>query len=289
MVASQLKGQITVVTGANSGVGLSVAGLLARAGADVTMVCRSPERGEQALAEVQREGAVAGADVRLELADLSRQADVRSLAGRLAARLPAIDILVNNAGVWLHRRETSPEGFELMFATNHLGPFLLTHRLLDALAAGRGRIVNVSSHAHRYGDLRRAELETIVRSDAWRGSFKAYGDTKLANILFTFESARRWADRGITADTLHPGTLATGIVRRNRSALGLLMRMTMSFLPRPGVGGEAVMRLVEDPAPNVVSGRYFKGRKEERADAQAYDADLARELWDRSLAWTGEA
>ena len=282
-----LNGQVAVVTGANSGVGKSAAELLARAGADVTMVCRSRERGEPAVADVRRAGAAGGADVRLERADLSLQADVRALADRLAARLPAIDILVNNAGVWLHGRQITPDGFEVTFATNHLGHFLLTHRLLAPLAAGRGRIVNVSSEAHRNGDLRRAALEAIVRGDAWRGGFQAYGDTKLANALFTFESARRWGARGITANAMHPGVLRTRIWRKNRSALGMLLNAAKGLMPKPDVGGRAVMRLVDDPARDEVTGRYFKVETEVAATAQAYDGDLARELWDRSLEWTG--
>ena len=288
-----LKGQVAVVTGANSGVGKSAAELLARAGADVTLVCRSRERGESALADVRQAraaaGAAAGTDVRLELADLSVQDDVRALADRLAAHAPAIDILVNNAGVWLHRREITSDGFEITFATNHLGHFLLTHRLLAPLAAGRGRIVNVSSEAHRNGDLRRAPLEAIVRGDAWKGGFQAYGDTKLANALFTFESVRRWSARGITANAVHPGVLRTQIWRKNRSALGLLLNAAKGLMAKPEVGGRAVMRLVGDPARDEVTGRYFKVDSEVAATAQAYDEDLARELWDRSLEWTGAA
>ncbi len=282
-----LKGQVAVVTGANSGVGKSAAELLARAGADVTMVCRSRERGEPAVADVRRTGAAAGADVRLELADLALQTDVRALADRLAARFPAIDILVNNAGVWLHRHEITSEGFEVTFATNHLGHFLLTHRLLAPLAAGRGRIVNVSSEAHRNGDLRRAALEAIAHGDAWKGGFQAYGDTKLANALFTFESVRRWSAHGITANAVHPGVLRTRIWRKNRSALGMLLNAAKGLMAKPEVGGRAVMRLVEDPARDEVTGRYFKVETEVTATAQAYDEDLARELWDRSLEWTG--
>lgn len=289
MSETELKGQIAVVTGANSGVGRSAAELLAAAGADVTLVCRSRERGEAALAEVRQAGAGADPEVRLELADLSLQADVRALADRLAARLPAIDILVNNAGVWLHRREITPDGFEATFATNHLGHFLLTQRLLVALAAGRGRIVNVSSEAHRNGDLRRAPLGAIVRGDAWKGGFQTYGDTKLANALFTFESVRRWGARGVTANAVHPGVLATRIWRKNRSALGLLLNATKAFMAKPEVGGQAVMRLVEDPARDDVTGRYFKVESEVAASAQAYDEGLSRELWDRSLEWTGIA
>ena len=196
---------------------------------------------------------------------------------------------MNNAGVWLHRREITSDGFVITFATNHLGHFLLTHRLLAPLAAGRGRIVNVSSEAHRNGDLRRGALEAIVRGDAWKGGFQAYGDTKLANVLFTFESVRRWSARGITANAVHPGVLRTQIWRKNRSALGLLLNAAKGLMAKPEVGGRAVMRLVEDPARDEVTGRYFKVESEVAATAQAYDGDLARELWDRSLEWTGVA
>ena len=186
-----LTGQTAVVTGANAGVGRSATEMLLRAGAHVTMVCRSRERGERALAEL-REASAAGSasphpQIALEIADLSRQADVRAAAGRIADRHPAIDILVNNAGVSQMRPVLSANGFELTFATNHLGHFLLTHLLLEPLEAGRGRIVNVSSRGHRGGDLRRASLDDIARGRAWKGPLQAYADSKLATILFTFE------------------------------------------------------------------------------------------------------
>ncbi len=145
----------------------------------------------------------------------------------------------------------------------------------------------MSSEAHRNGDLRRAVLEAIVRGDAWKGGFQAYGDTKLANALFTFESVRRWGTHGITANAVHPGVLRTRIWRKNRSAPGLLLNLAKGLMAKPEVGGRAVMRLVEDRARDEVTGRYFKVETEVAATAQAYDEDLARELWDRSLEWTG--
>ena len=285
-MSSLLKGQAAVVTGANSGVGRSAAELLARAGANVTMVCRSRSRGEQALVQVRETGKAAGAQVALELADMSRQEDVRDLAARLAARLPAIDILVNNAGIAARRCVMSAEGFELTFATNHLGHFLLTHRLLDQLAAGRGRIVNVSSEAHRSGKLRRAPLEAIARGQAWKGSLQAYSDSKLANVLFTFESVRRWGARGITADALHPGVLATEIWNKRAALVRLFIRPFTWFMAGPEVGGEAVMHLVGDPSRDAGTGRYFKVRTETEPDPRAHDVALAHELWERSLEWT---
>ena len=286
-----LEGQVAVATGANSGVGRSAAEMLLRAGAHVTMVCRSRERGERALGELREMSAAAGTSPRprvtLELADLSRQADVRAAAEHIAARHPTIDILVNNAGISQMRPVLSADGFELTFATNHLGHFLLTHLLLEPLAAGRGRIVNVSSRGHRGGDLRRASLEDIARGRAWKGPLQAYADSKLANILFTFESVRRWGARGITANAVHPGVLATDIWNKAPWIARLLIRPFTWFMDRPEVGGAAVMSLVGDSAGDTVTGRYFNVQSRERPSPQAEDEILARELWERSLDWTG--
>ncbi|MDE0473138.1 MAG: SDR family NAD(P)-dependent oxidoreductase [Gammaproteobacteria bacterium] len=300
-MSSSLKGQVAIVTGANSGVGRSAAEMLLGAGAHVTMVCRSRERGERALAElrVARDqaalggqlnellpGDTGGARVDLELADLSRQEDVRALAELLAARLPAIDILVNNAGVTRPQCVQSPEGFELTFATNHLGHFLLTRLLRERLKAGRGRIVNVSSRGHRSGDLRRAGLEDIARGRAWEGALQAYADSKLANVLFTSETARRWGARGITANAVHPGVLATEIWKKTSLGPRLLLLPFTWVMSSPDVGGKAVMNLVEDPSRDDVTGRYFHVLKEQRPSEQAHDESLARELWERSVEWT---
>ncbi len=305
-MSSSLKGQVAIVTGANSGVGRSAAEMLLQAGAHVTMVCRSRERGERALAELRAAGLrgvrnraalggqlnepvagdSGGAGVDLELADLSRQEDVRDLADRLASRLPAIDILVNNAGVTRPQCVHSPEGFELTFATNHLGHFLLTRLLREGLEAGRGRIVNVSSRGHRSGDLRRAELEDIARGQAWDGALQAYADSKLANVLFTLETVRRWGARGITANAVHPGVLATEIWKKTSLAPRLLLLPFTWFMSSPDVGGRAVMNLVEDPSRDDVTGRYFHVLKEQGPSAQARDESLARELWERSVEWT---
>ncbi len=298
MTAGSLRGQVAVVTGANSGVGRSATEMLLRAGVHVTMICRSRDRGERALAELRDTAAAeryppggvhgesAGSCVALELADMSRLEDVRTTAERIAARVPAIDILVNNAGVAQARRVESPEGFELTFATNHLGHFLLTHLLLDQLEAGRGRIVNVSSRGHRHGDMRRAPLEDIARGRAWKGALQAYGDSKLANILFTTESVRRWGDRGITANAVHPGVLATDIWNKTPRVVRFLIRPFTWFMDKPDVGGAAVMNLVKDPARDDINGRYFSEQDEELPSVQARDEALARELWDHSLEWT---
>ena len=181
-------------------------------------MCRDRQRGERALAEVG--AAHPGATAALEIADLASLGSVRELGGRLRERLARIDILVNNAGAWRNRLELTGDGFERTLATNHLGHFLLTHLLLEQLQDG-AQIVNVSSEAHRSADLRRAPLEEIVRGRAWSGGFRAYADSKLANLLFTLEAVRRWEGTGITVNALHPGALATRIWNQNTGAFAI--------------------------------------------------------------------
>ena len=277
-----LTGRAAVVTGANSGVGRSVTELLLAAGAEVTLVCRDRARGEQALAELERSRPGAAA---LELADLSSPDAVRGLASRLTDRLAGIDILVNNAGLALDRLQTTAEGFELTFATCHLGHFLLTNLLLQRLRSG-GRIVNVSSMVHRSGNLLRAPLDDIARGRAWKGGFQAYSDAKLANVLFTVEAARRFQDHGISADALHPGALATNIWSGYHGVLGMLVRSLAIFMRNPDVGGNAVMAAIRRSEPGG-SGRYFHVTDERKPQQQAENRDLARDLWERSLTWTG--
>ena len=278
-----LTGRAAVVTGANSGVGRSVTELLLAAGAEVTLVCRDRGRGEQALAELERSRP--GAAAVLELADLSSPDAVRGLASRLTDRLAGIDILVNNAGLALDRLQTTAEGFEMTFATCHLGHFLLTNLLLHRLRSG-GRIVNVSSMVHRSGNLLRAPLDDIARGRAWKGGFQAYSDAKLANVLFTVEAARRFQEHGVSADALHPGALATNIWSGYHGLLGLFVRSLAIFMRNPDVGGDAVMAAIRRSEPGG-SGRYFRGNVERKPQPQAENRDLARDLWERSLAWTG--
>ncbi len=284
---SVLSGKTAVVTGANSGVGRSATELICAAGAHVIMVCRSQSRGERAREEILR--SQKDARLELEVADLVDLAQVRGLGERLSGRLDRVDLLINNAGVWRQSRETSPDGFEVSFATNHLSHFLLTHLLLPPLLEHQGRVINVSSEAHRRGDFRRSTIDSIARGEAWKNGIQAYGDSKMANILFTRGLVQRYGSRGLTAAAVHPGVLATRIWNQNSGPLSWLMRAAKPLLAKPSVGGQAVARLATHPRPEEVTGLYFKIEEEVEASAQAQDVDLANQLWDKSVEWTGMA
>ncbi|MEJ2371031.1 MAG: SDR family NAD(P)-dependent oxidoreductase [Gemmatimonadales bacterium] len=276
-----------VVTGANSGVGRSTAELLAAAGASVVMVCRTEERGRAALEAVRRRSSVS--NVQLELADLSSLRSVRDLAARLRDRVGPIDVLVNNAGVYRARRQVSEDGFEMTMAVNHLGHFLLTNLLVQQFVEAGGLVISVSSDGHRGGDLKRASVEDILRGRVPFSGFKAYADSKLANVLFAFELSRRTGHAGLAAAALHPGVLSTRIWHQNLDPLSLMMRAFKPLMNRPSTGGKAVCRLVVDCAAADVDGRYFHVEKESKAADQAYDRELAQELWDESARLTGMA
>ncbi|MDH3735345.1 MAG: SDR family NAD(P)-dependent oxidoreductase [Gemmatimonadota bacterium] len=276
---ADLTGQLIVVTGANSGVGFSLSRMLLDAGAHVIMVCRSRERGEKAL-EALGGSPRPGRD-ELEIADISDPGSVRDLATRLQ-RFDGIAALVNNAGVWRNSLERTAGGFEVTMATNHLGHFLLTRLLMDQLASGGNRIVNVSSEAHRSGKLARAPLRDVMTGAAWKGGLQAYSDSKQANVMFTSELVRRFGDEGLIANSVHPGVLATRIWNKNPGPLTLFMRLFKLIMKSPDVGGRAVLRLLSDPDLADVTNTYFKVEDASPAQPTALDADLARDLWELS-------
>jgi NAD(P)-dependent dehydrogenase (short-subunit alcohol dehydrogenase family) len=266
--------QTILVTGGTDGLGRRVAGDLAARGATLLLHGRDPVRGEEALWEVQRAGG--GRESRLLLADLSSLDDVRGLAAEVARSVPRLDALVNNAGIApTEERRESADGIELTFAVNYLSHFLLTALLLDLLErSAPARIVNVASIGQQPIDFDDPLLE--------RGysQFRAYSQSKLAQILFAFELAERLGtDAGVTANALHPATLMnTRMVRE--SGFGT---------PRSTVeeGARATGRLVADEALEGVTGRYFDGADDARADTQAYDSEARRRLWDLSEQLTG--
>ena len=273
-------GKVCVVTGANTGIGLETARALARLGATVVMTARSRARGEAALEDVRRSSP--GAKVEPLDLDLAALASVRAAAAELAKRHPRIDVLVNNAGLFLTQREETKDGFEMTFGVNHLGPFLFTRLLLEQLeAAAAARIVNVASDEHR----RAAGLE-LDDLDARRrySGVMAYARSKLANVLFTRELARRLAGTRVTANALHPGGVRTEIGQGGdaRGAIRILLALLRPFLLTPAQGALTSIHLASSPEVEGVTGRYFVKCRESTPSAAALDDEAARRLWEES-------
>ena len=276
-----MTGRVCLITGATSGIGRAAALALARLGATAILVARDRARGETALATVRAASPTGSGD--LVVADLSSQAEIRRLAGEVAARHPALHVLVNNAGAIYGRRETTADGVERTLATNHLAYFLLTALLLDRLrASAPARVVNVTSDAH-FGA--RLDFEDL-QNRRYRG-FRAYKESKPANILFTRELARRLAGSGVTANCLHPGVVATGFSRRGSALFRLGFRLATPFMLTPEQGADTIVYLASAPEVAEVSGEYFERRRIKRPSTAAEDAAAGRRLWEISAALTG--
>ena len=276
-----MSGQVCVVTGANSGIGKAAALTLARFGAEVILVCRDSARGAAARAEIA--AAAAAGQPRLEIADLSSMTEVRDLAGRLSA-LGRLDVLINNAGLVLGERRTSADGFEYTFAVNHLAPFLLTNLLREQLAGSApARVITVSSAAHRGARLNLDDLQLAGHFNGWR----AYSNSKLANILFTTELARRLTGTGVTANCLHPGTVNTGFGRDGSRLLRFGLDLGRRFLRTAGQGADTVIYLASSPDVAGATGGYYVNRKLRTPSRAARDQATARRLWEISAELTG--
>jgi len=222
--------------------------------------------------------------VALHLADLSSQAAIRRLAAELLARYPAIHVLINNAGVVNLRYSTTADGIETVFAVNHLAYFLLTSLLLDRLRrSAPARIVNVASEAHKFGRLDFADLGNQRR---YRG-MRVYGQSKLANILFTYELARRLEGSGVTANSVHPGAVGTRLGQNNGRMATLLTKVLRPFFRTPEQGAATSLHVASSPALEGISGKYFLSCREARSSRVSYDRDVARRLWDVSARMTG--
>lgn len=258
------------MTGANAGIGKeTVAGLAAR-GARVLMVCRSRERGESAIEEIRRR--VPGADLELVLADLSRLRSVRELIGEIEARTDRLDVLVSNAGVFHARRRETEDGFETTFAVNHLAPFVLVRGLLGSLrAAAPARVVIVASNAHFGGTIAFDDLQSKRRYGGWR----AYSQSKLANVLFAFELARRVSPAEVTSNALHPGVVATKLLLRGVVPRWLARPWTIS----PEEGAKTPLYVASAAGLEGVTGRYFDDCRPKEPSPDAQDEDVAARLW----------
>ena len=272
-----------LVTGASSGIGQATAVGLASAGARMLLVGRTPERCKEALASVQAAG---GEDAEMLQADFASLAGVRSLADEVRARTERLDVLVNNAAIAAAGRTTTPDGYETTFAVNHLSYFLLTGLLLPLLQANASaRVVNVSSEAHRTGQLDLDDLQSERRY----GSFRVYGQSKAANILWTQELARRLNGSGVTANSLHPGVIRSNLGRGHGGIRDLFLRFVGLFMKSPQQGAETSVYLATSPDVEGVSGRYFINCQEATPASHATDPSTAQRLWEVSEALVGHS
>jgi NAD(P)-dependent dehydrogenase (short-subunit alcohol dehydrogenase family) len=270
--------RVCVVTGATAGIGQAAAMELARRGATVVLVARSREKAERTRAEAVR---AAGHDrVGVVLADLSIQAQVRAAAAQILERWPAVHVLVNNAGLYTRRREESADGIEMQLAVNHLAPFLLTNLLLDRLrASAPARVVTMSSGAHHFA---KPQWDDLGMGRGYNG-LRQYSNTKLYNVLFTRELARRVPPPALTANAMHPGVVATEILFGGWAPLRLFKR----WMRTPEQGAATAVYLASSPEMGGVTGEYFQDERPARLSPVALDDDAARRLWEISERMTG--
>jgi len=279
-----MKGKICLVTGASSGIGKMTALGLARMGATVIALCRDKGRGEAAVADIK---AKSGSDaVSLELCDLASQRGIRSFAADFKSRNERLDVLVNNAGLIIGERTLTEDGIEATFALNHLGYFLLTHLLLDLLEkSAPARIVNVASEAQRAGHINFDDLG----GERGYSPMRAYCQSKLANILFTYELAKRLEGKGVTVNCLHPGAVATNFGQSGTGFFRFLMKLGKPFLLTDAQGAETSIYLASAPEVERTTGKYFAKKRELRSSKESYDPEVTRRLWEVSEKLTGIA
>jgi NAD(P)-dependent dehydrogenase (short-subunit alcohol dehydrogenase family) len=269
-----MKGKICMVTGANSGIGKVVALELAKTGATVIMVCRDQGRGEAARSEIVASSG--NESIELMLADLSVQASIRELARDFRKNDRPLHVLVNNAGALFMKRQVSADGLEMTLALNHLGYFLLTHLLQDVIkTSGQARIVNVASGAHWRSSVR---FDDLQREREYR-FMEVYGQSKLANILFTYELARRLDGGGVTANCLHPGLVGTNLAKNNGVIVRIGTALMKPFVLSPEKGAETAVYLATSPEVEGLTGKYFVEKTVVQSSPESNDSGVAQRLW----------
>jgi NAD(P)-dependent dehydrogenase (short-subunit alcohol dehydrogenase family) len=273
-----IQGKVVVITGATSGIGRIAATRIAALGGRIVLVARDRRRADQMLATLRE----AGPDTThtAHIADLSTLSEMKRVGREIAAAEPRIDVLINNAGNVFPTRELTPDGLERTFAINHMAYFVLTHELRERLVASApARIISTASRAHRPHTLDFDDLQ-LVRG---YGIMRAYGRSKLANIMFTRELARRLAGTGVTANCLHPGLVKTGLGQRPGGTFGAIVRLFFMFAGPPEPGAETIVYLATSPDVASVTGGYFVpvGRRVEPSRAARDDA-AAQRLWEES-------
>jgi NAD(P)-dependent dehydrogenase (short-subunit alcohol dehydrogenase family) len=270
-----MQGKVVVITGGTSGIGQVAAERLAGQGARLVLVARDRARGEATLERLRASGP--GVAHRAHYADLSLIGDTRRVAAEIAAVEPRVDVLLNNAGAMFGHRQVTPDGLERTFALNHMSYFLLTHGLRERLrAAAPARVVNTASGAHRRAHL---DFEDLQSARGYRG-FMAYSLSKLCNILYTRELARRWAGTGVTANSLHPGFVATRFGDASGGPFSYVVRASKKvFGLSPEKGAETLVFLASSPQIATISGGYFYQCHLATPTRAAQDDAAARRLW----------
>ena len=271
----RLNGKLAIVTGANSGMGMATVEALADEGAKVIMLCRSEKRGREALAKLSEKKE---RQLELMLCDLGDYASIRSFAAKVKEQYKRIDILVNNAGFIALDRQKTKEGLERQFGINHIGHFLLTTELLDLMGEG-SRIVNVASGAHKTGKIHFDDINLTKGFNV----IKAYSQSKLANVLFTRELARRVKERGITVNCCHPGAVATNMGVDRETGFGkTITGILKPFFLTPAEGARTAVFLAMDESVKDISGEYFYKCKIAKSSKRSKDPELAKRLFELS-------
>jgi NAD(P)-dependent dehydrogenase (short-subunit alcohol dehydrogenase family) len=279
---ADMQGKVVVITGATSGIGLVAAEKLAGMGARLVMVARDRTRGEAALDRLRNAGPQTVHTI--HYAELSTIVEMKRVASEIAAAETRIDVLINNAGALFSSRQVTPDGLEMTFATNHMGYFVLTLGLADRLRTTSGaRVVNTASDAHVRASLDFNDLQSAKR---YRG-FPVYGRSKLCNILFTRELARRWRDTGVTANCLHPGFVSTRFGDRSGGVFSLLVRVAKLFAISPEEGAKTIVYLASSEAARNLTGAYFYKCRPTEPSKRAQDDEAAKRLWDESARLAG--
>lgn len=288
-MSDHMKEKTVIVTGGNNGIGLETAVGLARLGAHVVITARNQAKGEAALADIKNRSE--SNNVELMLADFASLASIRRFVEKFKAHHDRLDVLVNNAGGINTSRSETLDGFETTFGVNHLGYFLVTNLLLDVIKAGApARIVSVSSGAHRRS--KGMNFDDLNAEQSYRG-MGVYGRSKLANVLFTYELARRLEGSGVTANCLHPGVVRSGFGQNNGGLTSLAFKSFYTLL-RPltksnAQGAETSIYLASSPEVEGVTGKYFANSKETQSSPASHDEEAAKRLWEVSEQMTGLA
>lgn len=269
-----LSGKVCLVTGATAGIGLVAAEALAIQDATVVIVGRNPQKCEQTVNAIKAKSG--NSNVSYLVGDLSLLRQVEQVADQFKARFDRLDVLLNNAGAVVMDRQVTAEGYEMTFALNHLSYFYLTHLLQELLLrSAPARIINVSSDAHRGGKL---NFDDLMGEKSYSG-FGAYSNSKLANVLFTYELARRLEDTGVTANALHPGLVATNFGKNNGGIMKLLMPLVQFFALTPVKGAETSIYLATAPEVAEVTGKYFAKKQAVQSAPASYDVATQKRLW----------